>query len=146
MQAPQLDVSQPTCVPVSPRCVAHRVHQQQTRLDLQLVLDPVDAEADGNRFTHASPSRFCWANATILQPVHRCEVAIASEGARGHTAVRAQTGAASAVRQHLVDRRPPGLEALPGGAQVQPPDPGPLDAGEADGVVLAGVEAVDPVA
>src|SRR5664279_2955128 len=50
------------------------------------------------------------------------------------------------VGEHLVDRRPAGLKALPGGAQIQPPDACALGSGERDRLVVAGLVALDPVA
>ena len=45
VHAPQLLVSQPTCVPVSPSVVAQEVDEQQARLDVGLVGLAVDGDA-----------------------------------------------------------------------------------------------------
>ena len=44
VQAPQLDVSQPTCVPVRPSSIAQKMDQQQPRLDLPLFAGAVDLD------------------------------------------------------------------------------------------------------
>ena len=55
MQAPQFDVSQPTCVPVRPSWSRRAVDEQEPRLDVQLVRDAVDGHAHGDPLGHASP-------------------------------------------------------------------------------------------
>ena len=47
--------------PGQPEVIAYRMDQQQARLHLQVVLDAVDVQADGNGSTHASPFQVCWA-------------------------------------------------------------------------------------
>src|SRR5690242_11490097 len=46
---------------------------------------------------------------------------------------------------HLINRQIPRLEAPPGAAQVEPPHPDPLRAGDADGLVEMLVQAAGPV-
>ncbi len=51
VHAPQLEVSQPTCVPVKSEFLAQGLHEQQPRLDVERALDAVDAE----RHVHTLP-------------------------------------------------------------------------------------------
>ena len=46
VHAPQIEVSQPICVPVRAERVAQIVHEQQTRLDLGRVIDTIDVDTD----------------------------------------------------------------------------------------------------
>src|SRR5919201_1824671 len=62
------------------------------------------------------------------------------------TGPRSPTGLIGrALRQQLVDRGEAGQEAIPRRPQVEAPDAGTLGAGQADGVVEPGVQALDPV-
>ena len=57
VQAPQFEVSHPTCVPAEPERLAQVVHEQRARLDLVGVGRPVDGHGDPG---HASPMGSEW--------------------------------------------------------------------------------------
>ena len=66
VHAPQLLVSQPTWVPVSPSVVAQEVDEQEARLDVGLVRLPVDGDRDvlGGHRVSSVPTRKARARAT----------------------------------------------------------------------------------
>ncbi len=66
VQAPQLDVSQPMCVPVSPSGVADEMDEQQSRLDHSIDGLTVDGHLQGDGGAHAVSFR---ETARIVCPV-----------------------------------------------------------------------------